>query len=100
MVTHGQEADISNLCRFKFYEWVYYWDQHENFPEQKGRIGRALEPTKFQDNEMAQNILKENGEVVPRQTAKRTPADIQATDKMKEIMRKFDASIHAKRVIP
>ena len=65
MVTHGQEADISNLCCFKFYEWVYYWDQHENFPEQKGRLGRALGPTKFEGNEMAQYILKDNGEVVP-----------------------------------
>ena len=73
MVTHGQEADISNLCRFKFYEWVYYWDQHENFPEQKGRLGRALGPTKFEGNEMAQYILKENGQVVPQRTVKRIP---------------------------
>ena len=65
MVTHGQEADISNLCRFKFYEWVYYWDQKENIPEQKGRLGRTLGPSKFEGNEMAQYILKENGKVVP-----------------------------------
>ena len=66
MVTHGQEADISNLCCFKFYEWVYYWDHNENFPEQKGKIGRALGSTKFEDNKMAQYILKSNDEVVPR----------------------------------
>ena len=66
IVTHGQEVDISNLCHFKFYEWVYYWDHGEKFPEQKDRVERALGHTKFESNEMAQYILKTNGEIVPR----------------------------------
>ena len=49
----GEEADISNLCRFKFYEWVYYWDPKEKFPEQKGKLGQVLGPTKLEGNEMA-----------------------------------------------
>ena len=96
MVTHGQDADISNLCCFKFYKWAYYWDQHENFPEQKGRLGRALGSTKFQDNEMTQYILKENGQVVPCRTVKRIPPEVQNTEKMKELMKRFDAKIYDK----
>ena len=59
MITNGMKADISNLCCFKFYEWVYYWDPKEKFLEQKGKLIRVLGPTKLNRNEMAQWILTE-----------------------------------------
>ena len=50
IISHDEEADISNLCCFKFYEWVYYWDIKKNVPEQKGKLGRVLCPTKLNSN--------------------------------------------------
>ena len=26
----GEEGDISNLCQFDWYEWMYFWDGSEN----------------------------------------------------------------------
>ena len=64
----GEEGDISNLCQFKFYEWCYFFDARSAFPNSKEILGRVLGPSTGEGNEMAQWILKANGEVVPRRT--------------------------------
>ena len=57
----GEEGDISNLCQFGFYNWCYYHEQGEAFPYSKEILGRVLGPSKGEGNEMAQWILKANG---------------------------------------
>ena len=69
--TFGTEADISHLCVFGWYEWVYYRDQSASYPYQKECLGRCLGPAKNEGNIMAQWVLKENGRVVPRRTLRR-----------------------------
>jgi hypothetical protein len=64
----GQEGDISNLCKFKWYEWVYYRKGSASFPMPREIFGRTLGPVKGEGNEMAQRCLKANGNVVPRRT--------------------------------
>jgi hypothetical protein len=64
-MTFGTEADISNLCQYGWYDWVYFRDVRPSFPYQKERLGRCLGPAKNEGNAMAQLILKENGKVVP-----------------------------------
>ena len=54
--TFGSEGDISNICNFGWYEWVYYRD-HGNFPENKQKLGRVLGPMQNEGNEMAQGVL-------------------------------------------
>ena len=66
----GEEGDISNLCTFKWYEWCYYREQTNKFPFNQEVLGRVLGPAKGKGNEMAQWILKANGNVVPRQTVR------------------------------
>ncbi len=66
MATFGTEADISHLCQFGWYEWVYYRDQSASFPFPKECLGRCLGPVKNEGNAMAQWILNENGQVVVR----------------------------------
>ena len=44
--TFGTQADISNLCHFGWYEWVYYRDKLAKFPFQKECLGRCLRPAK------------------------------------------------------
>ncbi len=75
--TFGTEADISHICQYAWYEWVYYRDATTSFTYQKERLGRCLGPAKNEGNAMAQWILKENGKVVPRRTIRRlTPSEL------------------------
>ena len=69
-VLTGDEGDISSLCQFGWYEWCYYRDHTEKFPFNKEVLGRILGPAKGEGNEMAQWVLKGNGNVVPRRTAR------------------------------
>ena len=39
LVRTGDRYDILNLCPFKFYDWVYYWDQNEGLLESKCHLG-------------------------------------------------------------
>ncbi len=66
----GDTGDISNLCQFGWYEWVYFRDQKNDFPVSKEILGRVLGPAKGAGNEMAQWVLKANGRVVPRRTVR------------------------------
>ena len=51
-VTYGSQGDISNLCNFGWYEWVYYRD-------------RILGPIKNEGNKMPQAVLTVKGTVFP-----------------------------------
>ena len=64
----GEEGDISNICQFGWYQWCYYREKGEKFPFNREVLGRVLGPAKGEGNEMAQWILKANGNVVPRRT--------------------------------
>ena len=66
LTIHDTEGDISNICNYKFYEWIYYWDQGQPFPHQKQKLGRVLGPAKNHGNEMCQFVLIANGKVLPR----------------------------------
>ena len=96
MQTTGEEQDISNLGRFGFYEMVNYWDQRSKFPKQRKRIRRALGPTKYLGNKMAQYILQANGEVVPQCTTAAIPPEHLWTDVIQRKIRMFDDAIRQK----
>lgn len=49
----GEEGDISNLCQFNWYEWVYFRDHKALFPFHREVLGRTLGPAKGEGNEMA-----------------------------------------------
>ncbi len=61
----GTEGDISNLCRYSWYEWCYFREEKNGFPDNKELLGRVLGPSRGAGNEMCQWILKGNGKVVP-----------------------------------
>ena len=63
--TLAEEGDISSLCQFGWYEWCYYREQTAAFPHNHEVLGRVLGPSRGEDNEMAQWVLKVNGRVVP-----------------------------------
>ena len=73
--TFGTQADISNLCLFGWYEWVYYREQQAPYPFQKECLGRCLGPAKNEGNVMANWILTQKGTVIPRRSIRRLTAD-------------------------
>ena len=66
--TLAEEGNISSLCQFGWYEWCYYHEQTAAFPHNREVLGWILGPAQGKGNEMAQWVLKANGQVVPRQS--------------------------------
>ena len=64
--TLGVEGDISNLCQYSWYDWCYYRDHTAKFPHNQEVLGRVLGPACGKGDEIAQWVLKVNGNVVPR----------------------------------
>eukprot|EP00957_Ditylum_brightwellii_P141006 10742407-Ditylum_brightwellii.AAC.1 len=61
----GEEGDITSLCTYKWYEWCYFRDRNMSFLFNKEILGCVLEPAKGEGNEMAQWVMKGNGDIVP-----------------------------------
>ena len=95
MATLGEMADISNLCQFGWYEWVYFRQHTAKFPYQKEVLGRCLGPTKDEANEMAQWVLQHNGQIVPRRTLRRLRQEEMSLTNLVEKAKRdaFDAQI-------
>ena len=49
----GQEADISNICMFDWYDWCYFHEQGSKFSFTKEVLGRVLGPATGEGNEMS-----------------------------------------------
>ena len=68
METFRDQGNISNLCQFQRYDWCYFRDHKAPFPHNQEVLGRVLGPAREEGNELAQWVLKSNGNVVPHQT--------------------------------
>ena len=97
-VTFGTQADISNFCHFGWYEWVYYRDQSASYPHQKECLGRCLGPARNEGNVMANWILTQNGQVIPRRSIRRlTKNEISESNEVEAAKRaSFTADITSK----
>ena len=61
VLNFGVQYDISNICQFQWHEWCYLREGGKaQFQFQKERIGRVLDPFNNEDNEMSQEVLKNN----------------------------------------
>ena len=69
--TFGSQGDISSICNFGWYEWIYYRDKESSFPENKLKLGRVLGPIPNEGNEMAQAILTSKGTIIPRRSLRK-----------------------------
>ena len=89
----NETGDISNLCQFAFYEWIYYRDHNAVFPHDKERLGRCLGPARGEGNEMAQWVITPKATVVPRRTVRPLTTAELHSEKEKRIRAIFDAVI-------
>ena len=88
-------GDISNLCQFGWYEWVYFRQKTAAFPYLREELGRCLSPTKNKGNEMCQWILQQNGKIVPRRTIRRLRPEELTFSNVSELNKRtsFDSEI-------
>ena len=93
--TFGVEGDISKICNFGWYEWVYYRD-HGSFPENKQKLGRVLGPIPNEGNEMAQGVLTSKGTIVPRRTIRKLNTSELHSETEKRKRQLFDDVIRKK----
>ena len=64
-VLTGQQTDISSLAESGWYEWVYYRDSESSFLYPVELLGRCLGPCEHKGTVMGQNILNDQGIVLP-----------------------------------
>ena len=93
--TFGEMGDISNLCVYGWYEWIYFRD-FGSFPTNKEQLGRVLGPTENDGNEMAQSVLTIKGTVVTRRTLRKLRWDELHSSIEKSKREHFDKQIHLK----
>ena len=96
--TLGDVGDISNLCQFGWYEWVYFREGKASFPYLTEVLGRCLGPTRNEGNEMCQAVLQMNGQILPRRTLRRLTKDELSPSNTVELQKQaaFDEAIRAK----
>jgi hypothetical protein len=89
----GQPLDISNICEFKWYEWIYFRDHTSTFPHASEQLGRCLGPALNSGTAMSQWVLTRQGNVIPRQTLRKlTPSEL-ISDVERNKRNEFDAAI-------
>ena len=95
MATLGEMGDISNLCQFGYYEWVYFRQKTPAFQFQKEELVICLGPTKNDVNDMFQWVLQKNGQVVPKRNIRRLRSeDLNVTNETESNKRAaFDVDI-------
>ena len=89
----GSTADISELCEFRWYQWVYFRDSVAKFPEEEEVLGRYLCPSSDIGPVMCMYILKGNNEVVTRSTLRPLTQVELDSDSEKEKRDAFDKAI-------
>ena len=52
----GQTADISNLCKYEWYEWVMFRDVLASYPDDPMTLGRYLGPATDVESAMSYKI--------------------------------------------
>ena len=56
----GEISDITTLCEFVWYQWVYFRDASATFPGEKLAFGRHCGPSIDVEPELIANILRKN----------------------------------------
>ena len=65
-LTLHEKPDISNICQYEFYQWVYHCDHTALFPHNKEVLRRVLSPVHGEGNKMCQWVLEAYVQVVLR----------------------------------
>ena len=93
--TFGGEGDISNICKFGWYERVYLRETIAKPPFPAHVIEHCLGPANNEGNEMTQWVLNQNGRIVPQGTMRRLTPEEWAREIEIKKRSEFNGSIKA-----
>jgi hypothetical protein len=68
MIT-GKTPDISTLAEFRWYQWIKWFNQHADLPDEQEVYGRYLGPSRAVGSLMTSTILNEKGNILHRSSA-------------------------------
>jgi hypothetical protein len=86
-------ADISAICEYGWYEWVYYRDENAPFPNDSEVLGRYLGPAPDIGGEMCMRILNATGKVRHRTTIRPLTTSELLSEEHRQVRATFDAAI-------
>ena len=92
----GLPTNISDLCEYQWYGWVYYSDPTACFPYQSDTLGRCLGPTDTVGTTMTQWVLNQQGNVLPQSTLRKLTNAEQLSDVEREKRQILDEAIKQK----
>ena len=93
----GVTPDISHICEFRWFEWVYVSPPVGSFADGKEHLGRYLGPTlPGHGSTMSYHVLQHSGEVVSRTSIRKlTPQELDNSD-IRRAMDKFMDNVQDK----
>ena len=88
----GDTQDISRLCEFAWYEWVWFIDP--NLPDKdKRRLGRWLGPSYDVGEEMCSFIFTDKAKVITRTSVWPLSVEDNNSDPVKQLKESFESSV-------
>ncbi len=93
LLVSGETADISPVAAFKWYEWVLFRDTFVTYPDNIMVLGRDLGPAIDIGPAMTRKVVKANGKVVYRSTARPFSPNKIADETMTKEREKFNESV-------
>ena len=92
----GETANITHLCEFGWYDWVYFRDNAVTYPNDKWVLGTWLGPSIDNGPALCAKILKDNGRCVYISSYRHLTEDEQNSPKEKKKRESYDQLIHSK----
>jgi len=95
-VTLGMTPDISEYIEFDFYDYCFYWDNPQSYPQENKHIGRWLGIAHRVGQALVYWIMNDKGSVIARSTVIPVEPGDYDVDETKERMKDLDRTIHEK----
>ena len=92
----GETANITHLCEFGWYDWVYFRDNAVTYPKDKWVLGRWLGPSTHIGPALFAEILKGNGRCVYRSSYRHLTEDEQNSPEERKKRQSYDQMIHTR----
>ena len=89
----GSTPDISSLAEFRWHQWVKWFDENANFPDDQEVLARYLGPSRGVGNIMTSKLLTMKGNTIHRSTFRGLTTEEEDDPKEQERRREFDKRI-------
>ena len=96
MKLRGETANITHICEFGWYDWVYYKENAVTYLDDKWHLGRWLGPSMDIRPALCAKILKSNGQRVHRSSYHHLTKDEINSPTEKEKHQLFDRVVEQK----